>query len=136
MSYSTKVEQNTLDAWLGGTALTLPGTVYVGLSTTTITNSAAPTEPGAGAYARVAVTNNATQWPAATGNTPASKKNANAITFPVSTAGWGTVTDAFISDAATLGNVLFFGPLGASVNVNAAGFTLSFAGNALTVTLN
>lgn len=136
MTYSTKVEQNTLDAWLGGTALTLPGTVWVGLSTTTISNSAAPTEPGAGSYARVSVTNNATQWPAATGNTPASKKNANVITFPVSTASWGTVTDAFIADAVTAGNVLFFGALTSSVNVNAAGFTLSFAGNALTITLN
>lgn len=136
MPFSTKVEQNTLDAWLGGTALTLPATVYVGLSTTTISNSASPTEPSGNSYARKSVANTTAQWSNATGNTPATKTNVNAITFVTSTGTWGNVTDAFISDDPSAGNVLFFGPLGSSVNVNASGFVLSFAASGLTVTLS
>jgi hypothetical protein len=136
VTWGTTCEQHVLSALLGGTALGAPATWYVGLSTTTISNSAGPTEPSGGAYARVAVTNNTTNFPAATGNTPASSKNATTISFATSTASWGTVTDAFLADASTAGNVWFFGALTSSVNVNAAGFTLSFAANALTITLS
>lgn len=135
MTWATRTEQMTLDAWLGSTVLG-PATVYVALSTTTISNSAAPTEPSGGAYARVAVANNATNWPAATGNTPASKKNGTAIAFPTSSAAWGNCTDFAVYDAPTGGNLMFFNALGAPINVNAAGFSLSFAPNALVVTEN
>jgi hypothetical protein len=133
MAFGTTVERAILDAWFGGTAPSLPATLYFGLSTTTISNAAGPTEPSGGAYARVASTNNATNWPAATGNTPAVKKNANAITFPTSTASWGNCTDGFVADAASAGTVLAFGVLSVAVNVTGAGFTVSFAANAVTI---
>jgi hypothetical protein len=136
LTWGTTAEQKVLSALLGGASLGAPATWYVGLSTTTITNAAGPTEPSGGAYARVAVTNNTTNFPAATGNTPATSSNGTTITFPASTASWGTVTYAFLADASSGGNVWFFGALTSSVNVNAAGFTLSFAANALSITLN
>jgi hypothetical protein len=136
MSFGTTLEQAILNAWFGGTAPSLPANLFFGLSTTTISNSAAPTEPVGNAYARVSVTNNTTNFPAATGNTPATKRNANPITFPASTGSWGNCTDGFVADASSGGNVLGFGPLGSPINVTGAGFTISFAANAVTIQEN
>lgn len=98
MSLSDAFELEVLDAILGTSGL-LPGTVYIALSTTTPTDAGANfTEPVGNAYARVAVTNNATQWPAAAS---AEKSNANAISFPTASGGnWGTVTHVGIFTAA------------------------------------
>jgi hypothetical protein len=121
--------QTLLNLVFGDTAYTVPGTLYVGLSTTTITRSGGSvsgvTEPSGGGYARVAVTNNTTNWSNATAATPSVKANAVAITFPQATASWGTVTDMFIADAATGGNILWFGKLTTSQ-------TDTFSGNGTT----
>lgn len=135
MGFSTYLEQAVLNEVFGAVAFTPPATVYVGLSTTTISNSAAPTEPTGAGYARVAVANNATNWPAATGNSPATKANGGPVTFPGATGSWGTVVDVFIADAATGGNILGFGHLGASQAVS-SGDTLSFGAGELTIPLN
>ena len=49
------------------------------------------------------MTNNATNFPAATSGT---KTNGAAFTFPTPTGSWGTITTLFIADAATAGNIL------------------------------
>lgn len=70
-----------------------PATWYLGLSTTVPNDDGSNfTEPTIGslAYARVAITNNATNWPAAStsaGNT--TKANGAAFTFPNPTGYWG-----------------------------------------------
>jgi hypothetical protein len=71
-------------------------------------------EPSGGAYARVAVTNNTTNWPTATRitNQPGYQmQNGATITFPTSTASWGTIAGFLIGDNATpgSGNVLAYG---------------------------
>lgn len=107
----TNYERNrTLDVRYGGSAsYTKPATVYIALFTsmpTVLGNDG--TEVSGGSYARVAVTNNATNFPNASAG---SKNNANAITFPQATASWGAVVGIGIYDAATVGNLQDFQPL-------------------------
>lgn len=137
-SKSDYLEAAILNYLLGGVALTSPGTLYVALSTAAYSDAAtgsSMTEVSASStgYARVAVTNNATNWPAATGSSPATKQNGTAITFPTATASWGTITSFYIVDAASGGNVLYGGDLTATKSI-AAGDTATFAAASITVT--
>jgi hypothetical protein len=129
-------EPRILDMILGsGHGSGVGATVYVGLSTSAIGETGAVTEPSGGAYARVAVTNNDTNWPVAVGSaSPNQKANGTAITFPTPTGSWGTVTDWFIADASTAGNVLLYGTLGTSRTVSSGDAAPSFAVGALIVT--
>lgn len=132
MSFSDYLENKVLDHVLGGGDFARPGTVYIGLSTTAITDSTAATEPSGGSYARVAVVNDSTNFPAAESG---SKANGTPITFPAATASWGTIVGFFIADAASEGNVLAYGALSAPQAV-ASGETINFAVGALTITLD
>lgn len=114
-------------------AWTPPGTLYVALSTAAFSYAAtglAMTEVTGGAYARVAVTSNATNW-GVSGNSPTVASNLVAITFPTATASWGTVASVYILDAATAGNALYGGDLSAAKAIN-SGDTATFAAAALT----
>ena len=132
-SKSDYLENAILNGVLGGSQFTLPSTVYIALSTAAYSDSAtgtSMTEVTGGSYARVAVTNNATNWPAASGG---SKSNGAIFTFPTATADWGTVASFYIVDAASLGNNLY----GADLQVSRSilnGDTASFASGAITVT--
>ena len=130
MSKSDFLELELLDHVLGGAAYSAPATVYVGLHTSNPGEDDSGTEVTGGSYARVAVTNNATNWPAAAAG---AKSNGTAITFPQATASWGTVTHFGIYDAATDGNLLYYGALGASNAVD-TGDTPSFPAGDLDVT--
>ena len=119
-----------LDRNFGGTAYTPPATMYFGLSTTTIQiDGTGATEPSGGAYARVALTNDKTNWGTASN---ASLTNSAAVTFPESTASWGTITHVFIADASSGGNIWFFDALSPSRAV-ASSTTVLFAIGAITV---
>lgn len=131
-SLSDYAELKVLDLILGGVAFTPPATVYVALFTATPSDTGGGTEVTGGSYARAAVTNNATNWPAASAG---SKSNGTTITFPTPTAGWGTVTSWGIFDAASAGNLLWWGALTASQTIN-TGNGVSFSASGLTVTLD
>lgn len=132
MGSATNAEENSiLKARFGGAADTVPATWYVGLSTTTPTDSVGGSEPSGGAYARVAVTNNTTNFPAPTAG---SISNGAAITFPAPTANWGTVTHFELFDAATAGNRCYWGALGTARTINNGDSAPSFAVGALTIT--
>jgi hypothetical protein len=136
MAFSGYLEGKLLDEVFSATAFTAPTNLYVALSTGLAT--AAVVEPSGNGYARVAVVNNATNWPAATGSAPASKSNGVAITFPVVTGTaqtWGTVQSFAIYDAVTAGNLICQGALTTSQTLN-SGDTLSFAIAAMTITLS
>jgi len=98
-----------LDSLLGTTGI-FPATVYIGLLT------AAPNSDGTGvveplgnAYARVAVTNDATNWPAAAGR---AKTHSADIVFPAASGGpWGLITWVGIFDLPSGGNLLAADPL-------------------------
>lgn len=137
-SLSDYLEKKILDHVFGATAYTAPATLYVGLSTSTIADSATGTtgitEPSGNAYARATVTNNTTNFPAASGTT-ATKSNGTVINFATPTGSWGVVTDFFIADALTAGNILCYGTLGASQTIS-TGNTVSFNTSTLTITLD
>lgn len=128
-SKSDYLENQILDHVLGGGDYTRPATVYVALYTVAPTDAGGGTPVSGGSYARAAVTNNATNWPAASGG---SKANGTAISFPAATANWGTVVAFGIFDAASGGNLLYWGTLSASKAVN-NGETASFAPGALVI---
>ena len=131
-SFTDFLELELLDHVFGAAAYTAPATLYVALSTTTITDAGGNmTEPSGNAYARVAVTNNATNWPAAAAG---AKANGTAITFPTATGSWGTIIDFAIMDAATAGNMLGYGTLTTAKAVT-TGDTPSFAIGDLDITL-
>lgn len=135
---SDYLEKAVLDYLLGGGALPKPATVYVALSTAAYSDAATGSSmsevsaTGSG-YVRAAVTNNATNWPNATGTTPATKTNAVAVSYPVATTAWGTVKSFYLCDAATGGNALYGGDLTQERNVG-SGDTPSFGPNSLTIT--
>lgn len=132
MSSATDAEENNiLKARFGGSLPTAVATWYVALTTTTPTDSAAGTEVTGGSYARVAVTNNTTNFPAPTVGVIA---NGAAFTFPAPTANWGTVTHFELWDAASAGNRFYWGALTASRTVNNGDSAPSFAVSALTIT--
>lgn len=107
-SKSDYLENKVLDHVLGAVTYTPPATVYIAAYTVAPTDAGGGTEVTGGSYARVAVTNNATNFPAASGGV---KSNGTIINFPTATADWGTVVAAAVSDAASAGNILFWADL-------------------------
>jgi len=130
---SDYLEDELNDHVLGGADFTRPATVYIGLWTDALTDASTGstgTEASGSAYARVSVTNNATNWPASSSG---SKASGIAFTFPTASGGnWGTVTHAGILDAATVGNMLYWFDLTTSKTIN-DGDTAEFAIGAITV---
>jgi hypothetical protein len=138
-SKSDYLENALLNQVLGAAAFTAPGTVYVALYTAALTDASTGTSAAASevstsgtAYARVAVTNNTTNWPT---TSTGSKSNANAINFPTATGSWGTVTHFAVLDSATVGagNILYWASLTSSKTIG-NGDTASFAASQITIT--
>lgn len=120
-----------LNHFLGGPDYTRPTTLYAALSTTTITGAGSLTEPSGGAYARVAVTNNVTNFPAAASG---AKSCTQAIQFPTATANWGNVIGVAFFDAPTAGNLIAYVNRGATVTIN-SGNTAIIPANTLQFSL-
>ncbi len=133
MSAMSNYLEDALVAHLNGTQLPLPANYYVALFTTATDDASGGTEVSGGSYARVAVSTAPGSWAATSGGNGVTS-NASAITFPTSSASWGTVTHFAIYDASSAGNRIFHGALTSSFNVSAANITLSFAANALQIT--
>ena len=105
-----------------------PATLYVGLLTTSPTDSTGGTEVSGNAYARVAITSSLANWAGTqgAGTTSASSgssgttSNNNIVTFPTPTpSGWGTVVALGVYDASSGGNLLFYASLTISKTINA-----------------
>jgi len=124
------LELEVLDHVLGAAAYTAPGTTHIALFTVTPSDAGGGTEVTGGSYARSAVTNNATNWPAAAAG---AKANGTEIAFVQASANWGTVVAFGIFDAATAGNLLYWGPITPNKAVN-SGDTAKFAVGDLDVT--
>ena len=132
MSITYYASNRNLDYNFGSSAYSVPGTLYMGLSTSVIGNDGTgATEPSGGAYARVTVTNNKTNFgPAATG----ALTNLTSINFVESTTSWGTITYIFFADAISGGNIWYFQSLSPSKIVQAY-TTVVFAASALTISM-
>lgn len=147
-SKSNYLSKKLLDAVLGQNSA-IPGfsgamtSVYVGLWTTAgslsdTSTGATANEVSGGTYSRVAVTNNSTNWPAASGSTVATKTNGAAINFATASASWGTINQFAILDGSTEGlastdNILYWSDLTTPKTI-ASGDTASFAVGALSIT--
>lgn len=96
-----------------------PTTWYLGLSTTPPNDDATGfTEPSSGAYARVAVTNNTTNFPAAqTIDGVTQKSNGAKFTFSNPTATWGQIGYYGWFLASTGGAPEYTNPLDAQITV-------------------
>lgn len=109
MPKSTYLDTVVLNQALRGIPWSAPSTVYVALYTVAPTASGGGTEVSGGGYARQPVTFNAPVNQTCT--------SAGAVTFPIATAGYGTVVAFAILDAPTSGNMLYFSPLSASRSI-------------------
>lgn len=121
------------------TSYTAPTNTYTGLMSTCPTTGNNGTELTGNGYTRsAAIAKGDSSWSytAATYIGASTVANAAAVSFPtVTTANW-TVNCFGVYDAATTGNLLYWGPVsGAPVTVT-VGATASFAIGALTITEN
>lgn len=127
MGLAQYLQRKILDHVLGKTTFTAPATVYIALYTVAPTNAGGGTEVTGGSYARVAVTNNTTNFPNASGGDPASKANGAAVTFPTPTADWGLVVAWAMMDASSGGNQLYNAALETPRNILNGSAAPSFA---------
>lgn len=92
----------------------IPAKYYLGLSTTAPTTTGTNvTEPTGNGYARV-------ELKSLSAPSSGTVSNTAAIDFPESTGSWGTVTHYLIYDALTAGNLLIYGALTNSRNIETA----------------
>ena len=109
-------------------AASLPSEYYIGLSTTTPTESGGNvTEPIDNGYTRVKVDSFSSSSNGKVSNT-------NIIEFPQSTGDWGTITHCVMFDASSNGNVVWFKALSSPQVVNMDN-VLAFKPNALSFEL-
>jgi hypothetical protein len=130
-SFSDFLELELLDHVFGAAAYTAPGTIHIAAFTATPSDSGGGTEVTGGSYARVAVTNNSTNFPAASAG---AKANGTAITFPEATASWGSVAAISAQDAAAAGNQLGWDDF--TAKAIGIGDTLNIAAGDLDITLD
>lgn len=120
------LEDKFLNHVLRNTAYTAPVTVYIGLYTGVPTDAGGGTEVSGGSYARTAATFSAPS-PSGTCTTSAD------ITFPTPSAPWGACTHFGIFDAATVGNLLYWGAL-SQTETPLSGNIVKFLAGSITVT--
>lgn len=126
-SKSDYLEAKLQNHVLGNTAYSAPATVYFALYVIAPSDTGGGTEASGNGYARVAVTNNTTNFGAPVGNV---KSNSTDIVFPTATGGWGgAVTSVGVLDAASGGNLLMWATLGANVTVASGDIPTFAAGN-------
>lgn len=130
---SNYLENKVLDHVLRVASYTQPSGLWLGLFTNTSGNAAANLEAGTltdevsgGSYARQTVA-----FAAASGGTSATNAT---VTFPAATANWGTITHVAVMDAATSGNVLFWGAVTTSKTIE-TGDTFQVSSGNLTISL-
>lgn len=131
-SFSDHLEDELLDHVFGGGDYSRPATVYVALYTVAPTDAGGGTECTGGSYARKSVTNNDTNFPAASSG---AKSNGTDIEFVEATGDWGTVVAFAIFDALSGGNMLCWADLSANKDID-SGDTAKFAAGELDITLD
>ena len=96
-----------LDYDFGRVSYSPPTTLYLGLSTTPISqDGTGATEPsGTAGYTRVTITNDKTKFSTSSNS---ELYNVVDLSFPESTASWGTITHVFIADALSGGNIRYY----------------------------
>lgn len=109
---SDYLESAQVNEALGATAFTAPSPVFMALYSVSPTDASAGTELTGNGYARVSITNNTTNFPAAN-----PKLNGTTITFAQATADWARAYSWQLLDASSAGNRLYWGPLAGASKV-------------------
>jgi hypothetical protein len=126
---STYLSNRDLDYNLGNGT---PATFYLALYTTLPdANGVGGVEVSGGSYARLSITNNTTNFPAAAA---ASKSNGATWTFAAPTAAWGNVVGAALLDASSGGNLYYIGPFSVPKNIHSGDPALSLPAGAAVFT--
>lgn len=140
---SDYLENKLIDQIFRGQAYTFPTTLYVGLLTAAPTDVGGGTEVTGNNYSRLSVaaslanfagTQAAASTTASTG-TGGTTSNNGVLTFATPSGSWGTVTSFGIYDAASAGNLLFYGTLTISKTIN-SGDTVTFPAAALSIQID
>ncbi|MGQ9698975.1 MAG: phage tail fiber protein [Armatimonadota bacterium] len=124
---SDYLEAALLNHVFRGVTYTPPTTLYVALYTSDPTDADTGTEVSGGGYVRQTVT--------FTTPSGGDVQNTTDIVFPTATASWGTITHVGIRDAATGGNLLYYGPLSVSKTIG-AGDTFKIPAGQLVISLD
>jgi hypothetical protein len=113
-----------------------PATWWLGLATTTPNDDGTGfTEPVGGAYARVSITNNVTNFPAATTvDGVTSKSNGTKFTFVNPSGTWGVIVAYGFFLTSTGGTPEYWNPLDASITVRNGNTPVEFDINQLVMT--
>lgn len=140
---SSYLEAKLLNHTLTATGFTQPSTRYIALFINTSGQALAHLQDGTltdevttsgTSYSRQSVTFG-TATTTGSGNSAVTTTATNAtVTFPTATASWGTITHVAVMDAATGGNVLFFGAVTTSKSID-TGDTFQITSGNLTVAL-
>jgi hypothetical protein len=143
---SNYLENKLIDHIFRQQAYTAPANTWIGLLTTGSNDAnTGQTEVSGGAYSRVRIGSSLLNWsgtdsPSTTSTssgTSGTTYNINAITFPVPTgANWGVITAFGMYDAATGGNLLFYGNLTNPKTVNDGDAAPTFSAAALSIQLD
>lgn len=140
---SDYLENKLIDQIFRGQAYTFPSTLYIGLLTSTPSDTGGGTEISGNAYTRISIANSLTNWAGTQGaattvassGTTGTTSNNGSVNFPTPTGTWGTVTAFGIYDAATGGNLLFYGALTIIKTINQSD-TVSFPPASLSLQLD
>jgi len=131
-SFSDYLEDEVLDHVFGGATYTPPATLYAQAYTATPSDSGGGTQITTNGHARVAITNNLTNFPAASGG---AKSNGTAITWGAASGGsWGDVAAVGFFDASSGGNLIGWSDVPAAKTID-DGDVLFIPVGALTITL-
>lgn len=138
---SDYLENKLIDQLFRGQAAPTTTNLYVALLTAAPSDSGGGTEVTGNNYSRVTVASSLANWAGTqgAGTTTASTgtggvtSNNGAITFPTPSGTWGTVTHFGIYDAASAGNLLFYGTLTIAKTINQSD-TVTFPAGSLTIT--
>lgn len=117
----------------GGSTPWAPATWYLGLSTSVPNDDGTGfTEPVGGSYARVAVTNNTTNFPAAvTTSGITTKSNGTKFTFPDPTGTWGNAIYYGWFTASSGGTPEYTNPLDSGITIKSGNTPVEFDINQL-----
>jgi hypothetical protein len=128
--------QKLLNALFNGGSWSIPTTLYLAAFTVTPTHNTSGTEASGGAYARVTIASNTTNWPTISSGQVI--QNGVAFTWSQATADWSSgvnITGVALLDSLTSGgsnNIYYFGDATVAKPVK-NGDTASVASGALTV---
>lgn len=133
MSLDVSVRNSLTAAVLGRVSYQGPATLHAALIVGASGPLSGGTEVSGNNYARVAITNNQTNFPAPSAG---ATTNANVITWPTSTGAWGSVNAVRLYDAASGGNLVGGATLTPAATVDATGITVSINAGQLSLTIS